>query len=607
MYFKEWLDLLEGVDDVINSLRDKINPETWAMLQSLGQDEKQWIIGPLKKTPSLVVQQIQQLLDDPRRTKKSDPYVRQEYEVAGLYPENMKKWVMIGLRKLRMSNKDQWEAAVQQMTRDHDVALSFLQHNKVDLANTEMPQFLEHIAEWKEVLSGKGKGKFYGPNKKVVYGPTWENQEFNGWTIQSVDCENDLGKEGEAMAHCVGGFSKSVKDGRAVIYSLRDPANHPHVTMEYRPQEKKVVQIMGFSNDDPKDKYKAMMREWLSKERSIVHVGGMDSDIEPLKKLSAEIDAVFKKFPNQESMTKRVRGLTLSMSSLDDVEDAVRNLADDNYGSLEKMADRIPGYKDLLDKKKEIDDPDFDLRDPTYQYRLQPDQEIKDKLKDDNMFLVRPEQVRRNVFRMYEELLNATYGKARKMNPDDIFQWMDRGISEWIKVSVERDKEYWKLNTDGWKQAGFTDDDFIKAMKDDTGEREEMGYEPHPKSKEPKDGYAMLKRPQSWGDKTPDWRRMIGVVEVMNTLSNVIKIDELITKQLEKQPLDLMRLMPKRKAFASFTAYYNSLGRAMNREGYDLPPFGPKNNIISLEFDWKVREELLKQTKRDDGKSWFMD
>lgn len=63
----------------------------------------------------------------------------------------------------------------------------------------------------------------------------------DGWTIQALQTQQALNFEGEAMQHCVAGYCEEVGQGRAYIYSLRDPRGKPHVTIEWRPDYKAQV------------------------------------------------------------------------------------------------------------------------------------------------------------------------------------------------------------------------------------------------------------------------------------------------------------------------------------------------------------------------------
>jgi hypothetical protein len=57
----------------------------------------------------------------------------------------------------------------------------------------------------------------------------------DGWTIKKLGPEA-LGREGELMGHCVGGYCTDVRNQNSHIYSLRDEKNQPHVTFEVEGQ-----------------------------------------------------------------------------------------------------------------------------------------------------------------------------------------------------------------------------------------------------------------------------------------------------------------------------------------------------------------------------------
>ena len=88
--------------------------------------------------------------------------------------------------------------------------------------------------------------------------------------------------EGEHMGHCVGGYAQDVAEGRTEIYSLRDPNNKPHVTIEMHIRETaktildktvdpntkpeynvSVIQIQGKSDNEPIPEYRVLIKEWF--------------------------------------------------------------------------------------------------------------------------------------------------------------------------------------------------------------------------------------------------------------------------------------------------------------------------------------------------------
>jgi hypothetical protein len=75
-------------------------------------------------------------------------------------------------------------------------------------------------------------------HQKMIDDPEDETTVFewpDGWMIKELG-PDALGREGELMGHCVGGYCNSVRTHSSHIYSLRDPKNGPHVTFEIEGQ-----------------------------------------------------------------------------------------------------------------------------------------------------------------------------------------------------------------------------------------------------------------------------------------------------------------------------------------------------------------------------------
>jgi hypothetical protein len=89
-----------------------------------------------------------------------------------------------------------------------------------------------------------------------------------GYRIVKLLSSTALDREGSLMGHCVGagGYDNALKSGRAVFFSLRDPRNRPHVTMEVRIADKKVLQARGKQNAYPIKKYAKMIEAFSKQE-----------------------------------------------------------------------------------------------------------------------------------------------------------------------------------------------------------------------------------------------------------------------------------------------------------------------------------------------------
>lgn len=74
-----------------------------------------------------------------------------------------------------------------------------------------------------------------------------------------------LKREGELMGHCVGGYGNAIKTGTE-IYSLRDPNNGPHITVEVIKDGhagKSVRQMKGKGNKKAEPKYQPYLADLI--------------------------------------------------------------------------------------------------------------------------------------------------------------------------------------------------------------------------------------------------------------------------------------------------------------------------------------------------------
>jgi len=141
-----------------------------------------------------------------------------------------------------------------------------------DIASLSWDQAIAGSKEWHEMMAAQGAGKRYDSTnqEKIVHGPQWldENgnkiEKLSGWTIQQLHSENDFTVEGNKMDHCVGSYCGDYKRGNVLIFSLRDPSNEPHVTVETDGTGQEIEQIQGKSNSIPKPEYKAMIKNWIT-------------------------------------------------------------------------------------------------------------------------------------------------------------------------------------------------------------------------------------------------------------------------------------------------------------------------------------------------------
>ena len=265
-----------GVEDYLQSLGAAPNIIQYIMSQGANS---QILVNEFRKNPSLTIEQLQQLV--PAQQEQVDPYFDNEKRFANDY-SLINKWILVNMRKLRNgASEDKFNmlAPLEQrrywgfrenIQEIYDWALR--SEPRPDISSYTPEQAKEASDEWHRAMAGEGDGKVYEPTNPelIMYGPEWKNPEWQGWTVQKVMSKNDLQTEGseEMMDHCVGSYCDDVERETSTIFSLRDPQNNPHVTIEtggekdYNPGT--IKQIQGKSNSIPKDIYKAMIKEWIS-------------------------------------------------------------------------------------------------------------------------------------------------------------------------------------------------------------------------------------------------------------------------------------------------------------------------------------------------------
>lgn len=99
----------------------------------------------------------------------------------------------------------------------------------VDIMSLQSPDLVDRVRQWNNEMRENADGA------AALKGRV-EHTYPDGWTVQRLHSEAQLKDEGEKMGHCVGGYWPSVRDGRDLIYSLRDHQNEPHATWEITPQ-----------------------------------------------------------------------------------------------------------------------------------------------------------------------------------------------------------------------------------------------------------------------------------------------------------------------------------------------------------------------------------
>ena len=138
--------------------------------------------------------------------------------------------------------------------------LDWIEQTRPALSGLTYPAAVEACAAWHVAFSqtvGFGtRVPVYTPDTVLATYP-------DGSSVVALRSKRGLHGEGVSMGHCVGGYWPEVRDGNTVIWSARDAAGVPEVTLELEPKTGKVRQIHGARDVDPTRELKRYGRALL--------------------------------------------------------------------------------------------------------------------------------------------------------------------------------------------------------------------------------------------------------------------------------------------------------------------------------------------------------
>lgn len=313
-------------EDVLNTI--PASDEVKKFILEQPKDHIGHYIGTLKKNPAVGIDELKNAVKLPKQREKSlgdiadESILKSDPHFYNTMHKNVLSWARILLRKLRHNDQKPDVATGDFLKADgaykypeYEKFKGFLlgtdiienmynaefedwynyedaQGTPPDLASLSLKQISDAVTTWHIEQANKGSNQEYQEgDSNIVYGPQWKNTEFNGWTIKKVTTQNDLEVEGNRMNHCVGSYCEQVKNSDVDIYSLRDPQNKPHVTMEVVPGTFMFMQIKGNSNSIPKQEYKNLLKEWFQTLPGAMVSTQYDTDDSvDFKKIEKEID-----------------------------------------------------------------------------------------------------------------------------------------------------------------------------------------------------------------------------------------------------------------------------------------------------------------------------
>lgn len=187
-------------------------------------------------------------------------------ELASGKPENVQKWIKSNLKMYIVNKYDglddvkQWHPSLgkkpiwfDKAMERHDRLYSFRgldrnflsklnhvfdyfrEYDKKDLSRFSIEDAISNSEKWTKQLIKKS-GEIEDET-----GIRTEKTFDDGFKIVEVVSNVSLNREGKLMNHCAGSYANQVASGRTKIFSLRDPNNKPHCTIEVR--NNKIQQI----------------------------------------------------------------------------------------------------------------------------------------------------------------------------------------------------------------------------------------------------------------------------------------------------------------------------------------------------------------------------
>ena len=239
-----WFDFFRGGDVISAPLKKALSMLTWSDDQSVGKQsvEGRATISDVRKN---------EIMQAARNTELAKELVERMSEwdefKAPSVADKAYSWMATQLAKLfKAGDLDAYTDAVQQFKARGSAIGAWVQETGPNLTQMTYGQVIDAVDEFQPSTDAP-------PTQyEAVY--TFPDK----WTVQKLPgdyCE----EEADAMQHC-----GTAERRGSVLYSIRDPKGFPHVTIEYHPKTKDVVQVRGKQNQPPIAKYQKYADEFLA-------------------------------------------------------------------------------------------------------------------------------------------------------------------------------------------------------------------------------------------------------------------------------------------------------------------------------------------------------
>ncbi len=277
-------------------------------LLSIDKDIRKTILNKIRKNPTMNLEQIKKIETNTKiNYLKQQGYDNNIIDIAIKTSPKYAIWLAREIKRYRdqvskkfksnlnfnnLTDITPWSSLQVDTIPEHqDIGsvIDYIEQNNPDLMSMSYDKIEKLSYEWHEKLKEKQEEEpITYKTHNVVYKL---NNEWEIVKLTAGDCE----PEGNNMGNCVGGYAKEVANEKTTIFSLRDPKNNPHVTLEmnFYPTSSinnkmriEIQQIKGRGNKEPIPEYKAMIKEWFdhlkTKNYEFDAMEGYDVDLEDL-------------------------------------------------------------------------------------------------------------------------------------------------------------------------------------------------------------------------------------------------------------------------------------------------------------------------------------
>ncbi len=231
------------------------------------------LANEVRKRPGIALEEVEALagqIKKPEGRKLNEKELAAMNEVGLLADfrdpamKNFVEWITIQLVKNRNDENFLWidpppiarSVSYKDLHFELAMILDWFHATHPRIASYTFGQAARATDDWHRAMEHRDAGFEYDGSGKVVH------KFANDWTIREVTSENDLKAEGNKMGHCVDSYCERVSAGKSLIYSLRDPQNEPHATIELV-EGGEIKQIQGKQNNEPIAKYRKLIGAWL--------------------------------------------------------------------------------------------------------------------------------------------------------------------------------------------------------------------------------------------------------------------------------------------------------------------------------------------------------